>query len=158
MYSSGNIDVQNWVYLFESCCILIMLHVVCFCVLIWNICSRKKGDVIEVVFYSNDMYMHMCVNMRLNLLSISQVWNYISSCCFGFQMLRMLEKSLSCGKILYYWDERYNLLEGSQDSHKQNLACRLRNIIGDIEKNISGNPCVTAKYICKFCVLGVTYS
>jgi hypothetical protein len=73
-------------------------------------------------------------------------------------MLKVLENSLTCGKIPYYWDKRYNLIEGFQDSHKQNLACRLRNIISDIEKNISGSPCVTAKYICKFCVLGVTCS
>jgi hypothetical protein len=71
-------------------------------------------------------------------------------------MLRELEQSLECGKILYYWDKRYNLLDGCQDSHKQNLAGRLKNIIADIEKNISGSPRVTAKYICKFYVLGVT--
>jgi len=73
-------------------------------------------------------------------------WNKKHGFVF-MHMLRALEKSLNCGKIPYYWDERYNLLDGFLDSHKQNLACRLRNIIGDIEKNISGNPCVTAKYI-----------
>jgi hypothetical protein len=73
-------------------------------------------------------------------------------------MLKMLEQALECGKIPYYWDKRYNLLDGFQDSHKQNLTCRLKNIIADIEKNVSGNPRVTAKYICKFYVLGVTNS
>lgn len=62
-------------------------------------------------------------------------------------MLKVLEQSLNCGKILYYWDNRYNLIEGFNDSHKQNLACRLKNIIADIEKNVSGSPLVTAKYI-----------
>jgi hypothetical protein len=73
-------------------------------------------------------------------------------------MLKVLEQSLNCGKILYYWDNRYNLIEGFNDSHKQNLACRLKNIIADIEKNVSGSPLVTAKYICKFYVLGVMNS
>jgi hypothetical protein len=73
-------------------------------------------------------------------------------------MLKVLEQSLDHGKILYYWDKRYNLLEGFQESHKQNLAGRLKNIIADIEKNVSGNPRVTAKYICKFYVLGVKNS
>jgi len=71
-------------------------------------------------------------------------------------MLKVLEKSLNCGKIPYYWDERYNLLQGFQESHIQNLACRLKNIIADIEKNVSTSPLVIAKYICKFYVLGVT--
>ena len=98
------------------------------------------------------------MNIRLNLLSISQVRNHIVSYCFGFQMLKVLEQSLECGKIPYYWDKRYNLLDGFQDSHKQNLACRLKNIIADIEKNVSRNPHVIVKYICKFYVLGVTNS
>ena len=71
-------------------------------------------------------------------------------------MLKVLEQSLNCGKIPYYWDKRYNLIEGLQDSHKQNLASRLKRIIADIEKNVSGSPLVIAKYICKFYVLGVT--
>jgi len=62
-------------------------------------------------------------------------------------MLKVLEQSLECGKIPYYWDKRYNLLDGFQDAHKQNLACRLKNIIANIEKNVSGRPCVIAKYI-----------
>jgi len=45
-----------------------------------------------------------------------------------------------------------------QESHIQNLACRLKNIIADIEKNVTGSPLVIAKYICKFYVLGVTNS
>jgi hypothetical protein len=73
-------------------------------------------------------------------------------------MLKLFEKSLDCGKIPYYWDERYNLLEGLHDSNKQNLEGRLKNIITDIEKNVSGSPHVIAKYICKFYVLGVTNS
>ena len=71
-------------------------------------------------------------------------------------MLKVLEQSIKCGKIPYYWDERYNLIEGLQDSHIQNLAHRLKRIIADIERNVSGSPLVIAKYICKFCVLGVT--
>jgi len=70
-------------------------------------------------------------------------------------MLRVLEQSLNSGQILYYWDKRYNLIEGFQDSHKQNLARRLTNIIADIEKT---GPLVIAKYICKFYVLGVMNS
>jgi hypothetical protein len=100
----------------------------------------------------------MCVNIRLNLLSISQVSNNIVSYCFGFQMLKVLEQSLNCGKIPYYWDKRYNLIGGLQDINKQNLASRLKNIIADIEKNVSGSPVVTAKYICKFYVLDITNS
>jgi hypothetical protein len=100
----------------------------------------------------------MCVNIRLDLLSISQVSNKVFSYCFGFQMLRVLEQSLNSGKILYYWDKRYNLIEGFQDSHKQNVACRLKKIIADIEKTVSGSPLVIAKYICKFYVLGIMNS
>jgi hypothetical protein len=65
-------------------------------------------------------------------------------------MLKVLERSLGCGKIPYYWDKRYNLLEGLQESHKQNLAGRLKKIIADIERNVSESPRVTVKYICKF--------
>lgn len=61
-------------------------------------------------------------------------------------MLKVLEQNLNCGKIPYYWDKRYNLLQGLQESHIQNLTCRLRNIIADIEKNVSGSPLVIAKY------------
>ena len=48
-------------YLFseEGLFFFIMLHLACFCMLIWDICSRKKHDLIEVVFYSNDMYVHI---------------------------------------------------------------------------------------------------
>lgn len=73
-------------------------------------------------------------------------------------MLKVLEQSLERGKIPYYWDERYNLIEGLLDSHKKNLECRVKNIIADIAKNVSGNPRIIAKYICKFYVLGVTIS
>lgn len=62
-------------------------------------------------------------------------------------MLKVLEQRLACGKIPYYWDKRHNLIEGFKDSHKQNVACRLKNIIADIEKNVSGSPHVFAKFI-----------
>jgi hypothetical protein len=73
-------------------------------------------------------------------------------------MLRVLEQSPNSGQILYYWNKRYNLIKGFQDSHKQNLACRLKNIIADIENTVSGSPLVIAKYICKFYLLGVINS
>jgi len=73
-------------------------------------------------------------------------WNKKQGTLF-MHMLKVLEQSLSNGKIPYYWDKRYNLLQGLQESHIQNLACRLKNIIADIEKNVSGSPLVIAKYI-----------
>jgi len=73
-------------------------------------------------------------------------------------MLKVLENNLSCGKIPYYWDKRYNLLQGLRGPHIQNLACRVKTIIANIEKKVSRSPLVIAEYICKFYVLGVTNS
>jgi len=73
------------------------------------------------------------------------LWNGKQGLLF-MHMLKVLGQSLNSGKIPYYWDKRYNLLQG-KDAHIQNLACRLKNIIADIEKNVSGNPLVIAKYI-----------
>jgi hypothetical protein len=68
-------------------------------------------------------------------------------------MLKVFQQSLESGKILYYWDKRYNLIEGLHESHKKNLAGRLKGVIADIEKTFPGNPVVIAKHICKFYVL-----
>jgi hypothetical protein len=64
-------------------------------------------------------------------------------------MLKVLEQSLERGGIKYYWDKRCDLT-GFQQMHRTNLVRRLRNIIADIEKNVSESPLVIAKYIRKF--------
>jgi hypothetical protein len=66
-------------------------------------------------------------------------------------MLKILQRNLKLGEIKYYWDKRCNLIEGFQEQHRENLECRLNNIIAHIEKNVSDIPIVIAEYIRKFC-------
>ncbi|PNF41247.1 hypothetical protein B7P43_G01480 [Cryptotermes secundus] len=66
-------------------------------------------------------------------------------------MLKILQQNLKRGEIKYYWDKHCNLIEGFQEKHKENLVCRLDNIIAHIERNVSESPIVIAEHIRKFC-------
>lgn len=61
-------------------------------------------------------------------------------------MLKILRQSLKHGQIKYYWDKRCNLIEGYQETHRENLVCRLDRIIAQIEKNVSDTPIVIAEH------------
>lgn len=86
------------------------------------------------------------INMRLIVYVYSS-----NDHCFWFQMLKILQQNLKRGEIKYYWDKRCNLIEGFQEKHKENLVCRLDNIIAHIERNVSESPIVIAEHIRKFC-------
>ncbi|PSN44946.1 hypothetical protein C0J52_16470 [Blattella germanica] len=51
------------------------------------------------------------------------------------------------GSIPYYWDSRYNLLEGLETDNKINIMCRLAKIIADIRKKSLTEPYIMAKYL-----------
>ncbi|KAJ9574777.1 hypothetical protein L9F63_008041, partial [Diploptera punctata] len=62
-------------------------------------------------------------------------------------MLEKLAERLKNGSIPYYWDSRYNLLDGLDKQNKENLANRLINVIADIKRRIPEEPHIVAKYL-----------
>lgn len=65
-------------------------------------------------------------------------------------MLQKLRDAFKNKRIDFYWVTRVDLLEKMSDVQKEQIKCRLDNIIRDIEKNIKENKFVIAKYICKY--------
>lgn len=66
-----------------------------------------------------------------------------------FQILKKYQECLKDAKIPYFWNKNYNLLE-VVEGDLSNTSNRLLNIIKDIDKNVSQNPAVILKYLCKY--------
>lgn len=63
-------------------------------------------------------------------------------------MLKRLHNHLEKGEILYFWDERNNLLSSLGNS-VQNMKHRIQRIIKDIENNVN-DPLALARNMCKY--------
>ncbi|XP_050513469.1 cyclic GMP-AMP synthase-like receptor isoform X2 [Diabrotica virgifera virgifera] len=81
-------------------------------------------------------------------------------------LLKSYYESIKNGKILYYWNKNNNLINGPSAATLTNVENRLKAIINDIDKNLTVDPNVVAKYICKYshnllfllCIIPVFYS
>ncbi|CAH0546628.1 unnamed protein product [Brassicogethes aeneus] len=62
-------------------------------------------------------------------------------------MLRTYQKALEDGNIPYFWNRKFNLIGHLKPATLSDMANFLKRIINDIDKNISEDPFVVAKYL-----------
>lgn len=65
-------------------------------------------------------------------------------------MLQKLRDAFKNKRIDFYWVAGVDLLEKMSDVQKEQIKCRLDNIIKDIERNIKEDKFVIAKYTRKY--------
>lgn len=62
-------------------------------------------------------------------------------------MLLVLKHQLRLGKINYFWDDNYNLLDGYDSEAVRHCYGRIKNVVEDIDRNIKTDPLVLARHI-----------
>ncbi|KYN43596.1 hypothetical protein ALC56_01858 [Trachymyrmex septentrionalis] len=123
------------------------------------ICSHDYGSIKPVI-------------RQLKKLRDTQKWHsiasyYLETLCYNkkemfhiskkkpytflfFTMLEELHDALHNGKIEFYWDNNYNLLEKIGPVEMGNMECRLNNVLKSIRKNIKNDDYAIAKYVCEY--------
>ncbi|XP_018366990.1 PREDICTED: cyclic GMP-AMP synthase-like [Trachymyrmex cornetzi] len=85
----------------------------------------------------------LCYNKK-EIFHISKRQSYTS---LFFTMLEELHDALCNGKIEFYWDNDYNLLEKIGPEEMRNMAGRLNNVLESIRKNIKNDQYAIARWI-----------
>lgn len=67
-----------------------------------------------------------------------------------FQMLEKLRDAAKNHNIPFFYNKNMNLLEKISPMEMKNYADRFAQIILKINQNISTDPCIIAKFICKY--------
>jgi len=65
-------------------------------------------------------------------------------------MLEELRDALRNGKIEFYWDKDYNLLEKIGPEQMRNMQHRLDNVLKSIRKNIRNDAYAIARCVCEY--------
>ncbi|XP_018356512.1 PREDICTED: uncharacterized protein LOC108756873 [Trachymyrmex septentrionalis] len=96
---------------------------------------------------SQHRYWRLCFYEFEKDMICSHDYGSIKPVIRQLKMLEELHDALHNGKIEFYWDNNYNLLEKIGPVEMGNMECRLNNVLKSIRKNIKNDDYAIAKYV-----------